>query len=239
MYDVTEYHFNKEECWFKHKCPFYNNCEHCHCGCGNYNKFYHLVGLANLPKYMTYPENQILEPGKDANEHKYLERIKDDIVNWVQEGNNLLLYSATCGNGKTTWAIKLMCKYFTMIMDDNDLYTCRGLYINVDEFLFDYKRNIDKKDERFSQIVDLIPTVDLVIWDDMGNTKLKDFDYSVLYGMINKRIATGKSNIFTSNVIDNEMAQNVGYRLASRIIETSDIIEFINPSKRQPKCRRK
>ncbi|MGM9544184.1 MAG: ATP-binding protein [Romboutsia timonensis] len=239
MYDVTEFHFNKNECWFKHKCPYYGDKEECHCACPNYCKFYHLVGLANLPKYMTYPENQILEPGEDANEYAYLESIKENIVEWVQQGNNLLLYSAVCGNGKTTWAIKLMCKYFSRIMFSNDLYTCRGLYINVDEFLFDYKRNMKKQDDRFECIVDLLPTVDLVIWDDIGNTALSEFDHSLLYGMINKRIATGKANIFTSNRIDNDMIKNIGYRLGNRIIETSDIIEFINPTKRQPKSRRK
>lgn len=238
MYDVTEYHFNKGECWFKNKCPHYNS-NKCCCGCAYYNNFYYLVGLANLPKYMTYPENQILEPGDDYNEYKYLEGIKEDIYDWVQEGNNLFLYSGICGNGKTTWAVKLMCKYFTVVMATNDIYTCRGLYLNVDEFLFDYKRNIDKKDERFNQMVDLIPDVDLVIWDDIGNTPLKEFDHALLYGFINKRLANGKANIFTSNQIDDSMARNIGVRLASRIINTSDIIEFINKDRRQPKSRRK
>lgn len=241
MYDVTEYHFNREECWFKSKCPYYKE-NQCNCGCAWYNNFYYLVGLANLPKALTYPENQILKPGKDANEYRYLSGIKDNIVDWVEGGNNLLLYSATCGNGKTTWAIKLMCKYFsTIAFREGSHYdqTCRGLYINMDEFIFDWKRNIDKKDARFSQIVDLIPTVDLVIWDDIGNSKLSEYDHSVLYGIINKRIAAGKANIFTSNRIDDDMVANIGYRLGSRIIETSDIVEFINPGMRQPKSRRK
>lgn len=239
MYDVTNYHFNKEECWFKPKCPYYNGCK-CNCGCGWYTKFYYLVNLANLPKALTYPENQQMNPGKDANEHKYLEGIKDNIVEWVEQGNNLLLYSANCGNGKTTWAIKMMCKYFSEIVFYQDYdYECRGLFVNVDDFLYQHKQNINHPDERFHEIMLLIDHVDLVVWDDIGNSKLSKYEYDIIYRCINNRINNGKANIFTSNVIDGDMDTNLGYRLSDRIINTSDIIEFINPSQRQPKSRRK
>ena len=239
MYDVKEFHFNNNECWFRHKCPNFNT-EKCNCACGQYCKFFYLANLANIPKPMQYPENQILEPGQDKNEYKYLEKIKSNIYEWVQEGNNLLLYSSTCGNGKTTWAIKLMCKYFSEVMYEPDYdFQCRGLFINVDEFMYDYKKQINKKDERFQEILNIIDNVDLVIWDDIGNTPLTDFGHSVLYPIINKRIISGKANIFTTNVIDDELAHNIGTRLASRILETSDVLEFINASKRQPKSRRK
>ena len=35
------------------------------------------------------------------------------------------------------------------------------------------------------------------------------------------------------------MEYNIGPRLTSRIINTSDILEFINTDKREPKSRRK
>ena len=80
----------------------------------------------------------------------------------------------------------------------------------------------------------LIPTVDLVIWDDFGNRSLSEYDFSLLYTYINERLNNGKSNIYTSNRIDEELAKNVGWRVTDRVLNTSDVLEFINPSQRRP-----
>lgn len=202
-------------------------------------KFYYLVGLANLPKKMTYPENQVLYAEDDWDAYKYLLNIKDNINDWVKGGNNLLIHSSNFGNGKTTWAIKLMCKYFTTLIYDPTvpLQECRGLYINVDDLMFSYKNNINFPDSRFQEILKLIPTVPLVIWDDVGCSKLTAFEHNLLYRFLDIRIMESKSNIFTSNIIDSELEANIGPRLANRIINTCDIVEFKNPTKRKPKSR--
>lgn len=235
MYDVKEFHFNKDECWFRKNCSNYNT-EECNCGCAIYCQVYYLMNLANIPPNMQQPDNQILNADKDLAEYEYLNEIKLDIVKWVLEGNNLYLYSQFYGNGKSTWAIKLMCAYFSQIWDKNGTQ-CRGLFINVDEYLMTKKNNISKKDARFIDMEDLITKVDLVVWDDIGCSKLKDYDHSILFPLINSRILQGKSNIFTSNVIDDELSNNIGGRLASRVLETSDIVEFINQPQRKPRRR--
>lgn len=236
MYDVKEFIFDKEKCWFKKNCVNYNK-EVCNCGCKIYCQFYYLVNLANIPVYMQYPENQQLIPGKDANEFKMLNDIKENIVEWVENGNNLFLFSEYCGNGKTTWSIKLMCKYFSKIWPGNGT-KCRGLFINVDEFFLAKQNSIKRPNARINEIERLIPEVDLVIWDDIGCTELSNYQHNILFPLINSRIINRKSNIFTSNSIDNDFAANVGERLVTRILETSDIIEFINTSHRKPISRR-
>lgn len=233
MYDVEKFKFEPDECWFKTNCELYNTDE-CNCGCPVYCQYYYLVNLANIPKRLQYPENQVLYAKDDIEKYKYLSEIKDNMVNWVSDGNNLFLYSSHCGNGKTTWAIKLMSKYFSSIVYGNGT-RCRGLFINVDDFLLQKKKQIKKPDSRFSEMEDLITEVDLVIWDDIGCTKLKDFDHTVLFPLINSRVINGKSNIFTSNVIDNMFVENVGVRLGSRVLETSTIVEFTNEPQRSPK----
>lgn len=127
-----------------------------------------------------------------------------------------------------------MSKYFSKIWNKNGT-KCRGLFINVDDFLMQYKSNINKKDKRFEEMVELIPTVDLIIWDDIGCTKLKDYDHSILFPLINSRLINGKANIYTSNVIDDDLDNNIGARLRSRILDVSDVVEFINDSQRKPK----
>ena len=236
MYDVKEFHFNKEECWFKEKCKDYNN-ENCNCSCSLYCQFYYLVNLANIPFNMQYPKNQVLTPGKDDHEFEILTDIKTNIVEWVKNGGNLYLFSENFGNGKTTWAIKLMCSYFSKIWQGNGI-ECRGLFINVDEFLMEKQKQISYRDKRFIEMENLIPSVDLVIWDDIGCTQLTNYQHNILFPLINSRIIQHKSNIFTSNVIDSDLENNVGNRITSRILDTSQIIEFINPSFRRPTQRR-
>lgn len=232
MYDVKKFIFDKEDCWFKINCNLYNT-KKCNCGCPAYCQYYYLVNLANIPKRMQYPENQVLFAQNDIDKYKYLAQIKDDMVNWVNNGNNLFLYSQHCGNGKTTWAIKLMSKYFSDILFGNGI-KCRGLFINVDDFLLQKKRQIQQFDQRFKEMELLLTEVDLVIWDDIGCTKLSDFDHTTLFPLINSRIINGKANIFTSNLIDDEFVNNVGTRLASRVLETSTIVEFTNSPQRTP-----
>lgn len=234
MYDIKEFHFNPKECWFKNFCSDYGNPELCHCACPEYIQFYYLVNMANIPPAKQYKENLVLEPGLDKNEHEYLKGIQDNIVNWVKQGNNLYLFSEQFGNGKTTWAIKIMLQYFFEIYPGNGIERCRGLFLNVDQFLRDMRNNINKKDKRFTEMCELIPTVDLIIWDDIGCRQLSDYEFNTLYTYINERMSYEKSNIFTSNVIDEGLVKNIGGRLADRILNTSDIVEFINPSQRKP-----
>lgn len=233
MYDVKEFKFKQDSCWFKDNCNNYKK-DICNCGCPLYCQYYYLVNLANIPEQLQYPENQKLCGGIDIDKYKYLAGVKESILDFVSEGQNLFLYSKYYGNGKTTWSIKLMSAYFSRIWNGNGT-KCRGLFINVDDFLMQKKSSISQKNIRLLQIEELIPQVDIVIWDDIGCTKLSDYDHSILFPLINSRISSSKCNIFTSNVIDDEFVNNVGGRLASRILETSTIVEFNNPPQRTPK----
>lgn len=233
MYDVKEFHFNKEECWFKDNCNKYQG-EDCNCGCSIYCQYYYLVNLANIPKNKQYPNQLKLKPGDDLKKYQYLAQVKDNINQFVKDGCNLYLYSPNYGNGKTTWAIKLMSKYFSNIWPGNGTQ-CRGLFINVDELIMNKKAQMDKYDDRFDEMLKLIPTIDLVVWDDIGCSRLSDFDHTFLFPLINSRIVNNKANIFTSNVIDGDLVSNMGGRLASRILETSTVVMFNNTPQRKPK----
>ena len=233
MYDVTKFEFKPELCWFKSVCTNYST-DICNCGCPLYCQYYYLINLANVPVQLQYPQNQKLNAGVDIEKYKYLADLKNNILQFVDEGQNLFLYSKYYGNGKTTWSIKLLSSYFSKIWPGNGT-KCRGLFINVDDFLMKKKSAISQKNYRLLQIEELIPNVDIVIWDDIGCTKLSDYEHSILFPLINSRISSHKCNIFTSNVIDDEFVNNVGGRLASRILETSTIVEFNNPPQRTPK----
>jgi len=156
--------------------------------------------------------------------------IKSDIKAFVEGGDNLYLVSKNTGNGKTTWAIKLMLKYFDEVWAGNGL-RCRGLFIHVPTFLLKCK-DFDNKDPEFNDMKSNLLLVDLVVWDDIGSTGMSNYDLSQLLMYIDQRILAGKSNIFTGNLMYSDLEKSLGSRLASRIWNTSSIAELKGKDKR-------
>ena len=82
--------------------------------------------------------------GTDRDKFKILKSVETNIENFVSTGCNLYLYSTQCGNGKTTWSLRLLQTYLTKIWAKSD-FTCHGLFINVPRFLLALKDNISEK----------------------------------------------------------------------------------------------
>ena len=156
--------------------------------------------------------------------------IKDHIVDYVEMGQNVYLVSRNTGNGKTTWAIKMMIKYFDEIWAGNGL-RCRGIFVHVPTFLLKCK-DFDNKDPEFNEMKSNLLSTDLVIWDDIGSTGMSNYDLSQLLMYIDQRILSGKSNIFTGNLMYSDLEKSLGSRLASRIWNTSSIAELKGKDKR-------
>ena len=152
--------------------------------------------------------------------------IKDDIVNFVKSGSSIYITSAFTGNGKTTWATKLMLKYFDSVWPGNGLKT-RGIFIHVPTFLLQLK-NFNTKDEKFEKLKEELSNVDLVIWDDIASTSISAYDFSQLLMYIDTRSLNGLSNIYTGNITDRASLQKaLGIKLTSRIMSSAtEVIEF-------------
>lgn len=149
--------------------------------------------------------------------------IRKNIVEFVQSGSNLYICSSYTGNGKTSWAIKMLQTYFhhTAVGSYEHL---RGMFVSVADLLLRLK---DFNSPVSRTYKDNLETVDLVIWDDIALTTLSVYDYNQLYNIINNRTFAEKANIFTSNSTTYEgLVKLVGNKLASRIWNTSEIIEL-------------
>jgi DNA replication protein DnaC len=94
------------------------------------------------------------------------------------------------------------------------------------------KDNIDEKSEYVSYIKKNVFNADIVIWDEIGTKSLTVFEQENIMSLINARIDAGKSNIYTSNLTDEELLKAVGKRLHSRISLTSKNIELKGKDKR-------
>lgn len=166
---------------------------------------------------------------KDAFEK--LKEIETRIESFIRNGDNLYIYSANTGNGKSSWALRLLNSYFEKIWYSSDL-RCKGLFINIPKFLISLKENISQKSEYIQHIKENVLNADLVIWDDVATKGFTTFEMENVLNLINNRLDDGKSNIYTSNLIGEELRSAVGDRLYSRMIGLSEVITFVGKDKR-------
>ena len=153
-----------------------------------------------------------------------LASIRKDIVEFVDNHRNLYICSINPGNGKTSWAIKLLQTYFHYTAQGN-YENLKGMFVNTTDLLLRLKdfSNPLPSNYRYN-----LENVDLVVFDDIATFgSMSNYDYTQLFSIINNRIAAEKSNIFTSNITTlPELEKILGARLASRIYNTSEIIEL-------------
>lgn len=169
--------------------------------------------------------------GTDREEFIKLKEIENNIEQFVTDGSSLYIYSNTCGNGKTAWSIRMIQAYFNAIWHKCDL-NCKALFINVPRFLLSLKDNISNKNEYIEHIKSRVLDADLVVWDEVATKAVTQFEHEHLLSLINSRIDLNKAQIFTSNVAPERLAEVVGDRLYSRIVNLSTVLEFRGADKR-------
>lgn len=224
-----EYIFDKNKCWYTSVCGKYKSPE-CNASCIRYMEMDFLMQNSGIPRNKQY--SVLLTPSKkDVQAFITLKEIKDDIIAFVENGESVYIYSHNFGNGKTTWAIKLMQKYFDNVWAGNG-FRCRGIFIHVPTFLTKIKEGISRKDEDFETLKSRLMTVDLVIWDDIAATKLGDFDHANLLTYIDQRKLNQLSNIYTGNLDQDELQEALGNRLASRVWNDSIPVKFVGADRR-------
>lgn len=211
------------KCWYSEVCELKSDT--CLDSCIRYKEMKYLVDTSNIPESRQIPVS--LYPSDcDYDAFCRLADIKRWIDEFVADGKNLYITSESTGNGKTTWAIKLMLKYFDIMWAGNG-FKERGLFIHVPTFLLKCK-DFSNKDSDFERIKELLPEVDLVIWDDIASTELSAYDYSQLLMYLDVRISNNKSNIFTGNITSRDNLQKaLASKLTSRIwSNNTEIITF-------------
>jgi DNA replication protein DnaC len=224
-----EYIFDKNKCWYTSACGKYGTPE-CNASCIRYMEMDFLMQNSGIPRNRQYAV--LLTPSKkDIQAFVTLKEIKDDIIAFVENGESVYIYSDNFGNGKTTWAIKLMQKFFDDVWAGNG-FRCRGIFIHVPTFLTKIKEGISRKDEDFETLKSRLMTVDLVIWDDIAATKLGDFDHANLLTYIDQRKLNQLSNIYTGNLHQDELQDALGNRLASRVWNDSTPVKFVGADRR-------
>lgn len=220
------------DCWMRAQCNINSTCADNHF-CIKLFKMDYLCKEALLSddqrKYI-----QLRAEPVDIPAFTKLKEIQDNIEEFVQSGKNAYIHSNITGNGKTRWCLRLMMAYLDKIWHKSDL-TCRALFINVPRFLMALKNNISSADDYAEHIKKNVLDADLVVWDEIGMKTATEFEHDNLLSLINARIDSGKSNLYTSNLSKEYLKDRIGERLYSRVIGTSIDIEFFGYDKRGTK----
>lgn len=227
---------DSSQCWLKDQCKKYKSES---AECRNQDifcmKLFKLDSLYNLSQLSFNQRKKIdlrLDSSRvDEDTFIKLKGIQETIEDFISRGGNLYLYSTITGNGKSAWAIRLLQSYFNAIWYKCDI-ECKGLFISVPRYLLAIKNNISEKDEYAGFIKDNVYTADVVIWDDLGTKAATSFEHENLLSIIDSRISSGKSNIFTSNILPDDLREIAGDRLYSRIINYSTCLPFNGEDKR-------
>ena len=216
------------------KCPFYSSCNHrdCNTFCLKYYKSKYYFDYALVPENKRYIfPLRIDNDGRDEKAFIRLSEISKNIDNFVEEGNNLYIYSSIAGNGKSSWAFRLLYSYIDKVWYKKEMKAI-AMFISVPRFLLELKANISQKSQYIEDIETSVLDADLVVWDDVGSKNGTEFEVSHLLSIIDTRINNGKSNIYTSNLNKEELHNILGDRLYSRIYNYSECIEFVGRDKR-------
>lgn len=204
-----------QDCIYKDVCSLFNSQE-CNNACIRYLEMSNLLNSSNLPKKLKAPV-KLLADSCDIEAFTKLAKIKSNIENLVVQGTNIYIYSQNCGNGKTSWAVKLLLKYFDCIWNGNG-FRQRGLFIHVPSLLLNSKI-FDQKviSDELTNLKQLCYSVDLVVWDDIATNEASAYEQNILISLLDYRQNNGLANIFTSNISPEQLEGVAGKRLSSRL----------------------
>ena len=187
----------------------------------------YLMDNSGIPRNRQTPQSLVADI--DLEQYSRLADIKSDIVSFVENGDNLFICSKYTGNGKTSWALKLLLRYFDEIWAGNG-FRVRGMFVNVPTLLLQLKNFSHPLSEEYKRN---LMEADLVVWDEIASTSISTYDYGNLLMFLDSRLSAGKSNIFTSNATtQDEIEKSVGTKLTSRIWNCSEIVEFRGKDRR-------
>lgn len=178
-----------------------------------------------------YKNNIPLKPGDtDFETFKELDSIRNNIKEFVDSGKNLLICSNNCGNGKTTWSIKLLKAYIKSVNNISFQNNTPALFVNVNSFLNEKKLSISDSVllEKVRQTEKNILSAKLVVFDDIADKSLSEYDLNTLYYWLDYRTANMKSCIYTTNQLPSQLEKTLSGKVYSRVVNYSIVKKILD-----------
>lgn len=168
----------------------------------------------------------IPEKYKDVDYDKDVpESIKSILRQMKETGKGLYIHGGV-GTGKTHMAYAILKKF-------NEIHRHGGLFFNTTELLRDIKDDFDRPYADKNKLCErLMESKSVVFLDDIGAEKASDFVQETFYMLINKKYNDNVPMIFTSNKSIKELADHIGERIASRLVEMCYVYHLNGEDKR-------
>jgi DNA replication protein DnaC len=212
-------------------CPYKNICKDktingdCYKMCGKLNEIDTLFYNANIPRAFLQPI--VLYPSRvDVAVFEILLEVKNNIAMMVEEGFNLTIYSGVRGSGKTSWGIKILQNYLHQIWNQPGSRT-RGLYVDVVEYFTELKAEFDTKERNAKEFAKDIDMADLVIFDNIDECRLSEWERTVMKQHIKKRNNNGLSNIFITRYKEGQLVNMIGEDLEYYVVYNSQTLSIL------------
>ena len=157
-----------------------------------------------------------------------LRNIRENVKEFVNGGNNLLICSDSPGNGKTTWATKILRAYIESVSDRAWPNNTPALFLNINSFLNEKRMAIDDPEvsAKVQKIEKALKTAKLVVFDDIVDKRLTSFENNNLFYWIDYRTSNMLSCIYTTNQLPKDLEIDLEGKLYSRIVKYSYIKEI-------------
>ena len=136
------------------------------------------------------------------------EKVRNKARTIMKAGENIFITGKT-GVGKTHLAVGLIIEYGH---SEPNYYR----FMNVPKLILDLHGDI-KADRDYTERIQNLCTVKVLVLDDMGAEKATEYVRAVLYEIINERIMNGLQTIVNSNMNLDDISTNIDDRLASRL----------------------
>ena len=169
----------------------------------------------------------------DVSEKDIPEKIKKIVLNLKKDRRGLYIHGSV-GTGKThlIYAIAQMVR-------EKEIVGKVRVY-NSSDMLRQMRDAFNKSDpyDNADLFKELLEFRGLLIIDDIGAEKLSDWVLETFYLLVNKRYEEVMPTIFTSNLPLKDLAEKIGDRTVSRIVESCDIFEIKGEDKRIKKHKK-
>ncbi len=153
--------------------------------------------------YIKLAEKKLKSSKEDLKDFERIKTIKKDIVDFVSEGNNLLITTPHIQNGKTTLLLKFLYSYLWLMSIWYPPDEGRGKYVNVPEFVQRIEAFSIRNSEKFQNEINVLKNIALVVWDDITMVALNDTAKNIITSIISARLRNGKANIFAGLEVNN------------------------------------
>lgn len=205
----------------------------CECGVLKKKRQNSLLTFANIPqafadnRLSNFDLNVYKKQDAMADKMKVFQYYVDNFEEMQQQGRGLYLYSGAKGSGKTRMATSIANE---LLEKDVQVKFATSIdIINAIKSTWEDKRSPQAENE--TDLLKALQDADLLIIDDFGTEKVKDWQAERWYSIINTRYVNKKPTIFTSNMSLKDLSYDS--RITSRIEEMAYQVVFPEESVRE------